>query len=496
MGAVIYFTGIIFSLIIMNLIATLLKRYLFKSVPLKQNNPQYKLFKEIPTLKSYPLIGHSYLFFPGAKYKSERLTEAFVDISRTLGPIFRLQLGATDMVVTLNPDDSRTLFQNEGRTPKRPAFAALVHYRTKAFNSVGVVPGNGEEWYKMRKGVTPLLQHQVINPYKKQQQEIAKIFTDYVKLHRGENFVLQDIYSHLLKFTIEAISVVSPGHHFHCLFNDNEETQTIIDASINFMDGLHRTLMEPPLWKIWKTAGYKKLETSHNTIYKILRSHLEDIEKQYHKDPEKLKEMHPYMYSLFSNDQISLEDKIMLAIEIFLGGIDATATTIAFTCYYLSRDRDVQEIARSSLSEGTDFLKACIKETLRLSPTAGGNSRYLINDTIMSGYFVPKETLVLSLHSGLSKDNNIFNEAEKYYPQRFMKDTRENFHRFASLPFGHGPRMCPGKRVAENEMVILLAEILKNFVLEPAGSDNVGMVFRMNRIPDRPINIKFVNTNH
>lgn len=59
----------------------------------------------------------------------------------------------------------------------------------------------------------------------------------------------------------------------------------------------------------------------------------------------------------------------------------------------------------------------------------------------------------------MSRDETYFKEAEKYYPQRFIKATRENFHRYASLPFGHGPRMCPGKRVAENEIVILLEEV-------------------------------------
>jgi hypothetical protein len=67
---------------------------------------------------------------------------------------------------------------------------------------------------------------------------------------------------------ISAISVVSPGHRFHCLLSDDLETKKIIAASIDFMDGLYKTLIEPPIWKIWKTSAYKKLESSHNTIYK------------------------------------------------------------------------------------------------------------------------------------------------------------------------------------------------------------------------------------
>ncbi|XP_068893179.1 cytochrome P450 CYP12A2-like [Tenebrio molitor] len=468
----------------------------FPTITFCRNYAALKSFKSIPTLKSYPLVGHSYLFFPGGKYKADRLTEAFLDINKTLGPIFKLKLGGSDMVITLDPDHTQILFQSEGKNPQRPPFPALVHYREKVFNSAGVVPGNGEEWYRLRKGVTPLLKSQLIESYKKQQKEIANTFVEYVKKHRDENLTLSDVYTHLLKFTIEAISVVSPGHRFHCLLGDDLETKKIIVASIDFMDGLYKTLIEPPIWKIWKTSAYKKLESSHNTIYNILKQHLEDVKIKYSENPEDVKKTQPYMYYLISNDTLSWEDKIMLAIEIFLGGIDATATTIAFTLHYLSQNVEVQESARLSITEGEQFLRACIRETLRLSPTAGGNSRFLNHDTVMGDYIIPKGMLVLSLNSALSLDEKYFHQAHKYNPQRFIKATKEEFHRYASLPFGHGPRMCPGKRVAENEIIILLTEILKNFRLEPAGNTDVGMVFRMNRVPDRPINIKFANTNH
>ncbi|RZC32340.1 cytochrome P450 CYP12A2-like [Asbolus verrucosus] len=358
-----------------------------------------KTFSDVPTLRSFPLIGHSYLFFPGGKYKAERLTEAFIDISKRLGSIFKLNLGGSNMLITLDPDHTQILFRNEGPKPERPPFPALLHYRKKTFHSSGVVPGNGDEWFKLRQGVTPLLKIQLIAAYKSEQEDIAKTFVHYIKTYRDENNILNDLYSHLLKFTIE-------------------ETEEIVKASIDFMDGLYTTLMEPPVWKMWKTNGYKKLESSHSTVHSYA---------QYVKNPEDFKNSQPYMYSLLSNNNLSLEDKIMLAIEVFLGGIDATATTAAFTLYYLARNPEIQEIART----------------------------------------------ILSLNSALSKNENYFTQAHKYHPQRFVKETRENIHKFASLPFGHGLR-----------------------ILDFAGDSDVGMVFRMNRIPDRPINIKFTNTNH
>lgn len=51
-------------------------------------------------------------------------------------------------------------------------------------------------------------------------------------------------------------------------------------------------------------------------------------------------------------------------------------------------------------------------------------------------------------------------EAAKFYPERWM-NTKENYklHRFASLPYGHGARMCLGRRFADLEIEVLLAKV-------------------------------------
>lgn len=179
-----------------------------------------KSYKEVPTLRQFPLLGHSYLFLPGGnymfktiltliliifwpgKYKSEKLTEAIHDISKTLGPIFKLNLGGMDILITINANHTEAMYRNEGRYPKRPAFPALLHYRKKTFNSAGVVPGNGEEWHHFRKGVNPLLKTQLVSCYADQHESIAKDFVKYINRTKHKD-LLEDIFTHLLKYSIE-----------------------------------------------------------------------------------------------------------------------------------------------------------------------------------------------------------------------------------------------------------------------------------------------------
>lgn len=146
-----------------------------------------------------------YLFIPTGKYKVDRLTEAVLDISKTLGKIFKLNFNGKDMVITIDADDAKTLFLNEGKYPVRPPFPALVHYRRKRFNSIGVVPGNGEDWYKLRSGVTPLLKSSLVQGYSKEHKDVADTFVEYIGINRNDNYILEDLFQHLLKFTIEGI---------------------------------------------------------------------------------------------------------------------------------------------------------------------------------------------------------------------------------------------------------------------------------------------------
>ncbi|KAJ8978275.1 hypothetical protein NQ317_009615 [Molorchus minor] len=257
----------------------------------------------------------------------------------------------------------------------------------------------------------------------------------------------------------DAISVVCPGNTFKCISQHDSQTNEIITASNDFMDGI------------------------------VMSDNLIKIKKQFSNNPDLVKSEQPYMYSLLNNKQLTDDDIVMLSMEIFLGGIDTTATTTGLTLHYLAKNTVVQNQARNDASTSDmKYLRACIKETLRLSPTAGANSRLLAEDTFFGDYLVPKKTLVLAFSSVTSHDEKYFKNATSYCPDRWLRDSGQEFHKFASLPFGYGPRMCPGKRLAENEIILL------NFELELVGEANIGMVYRMNRIPDKPITIKFIDT--
>lgn len=76
------------------------------------------------------------------------------------------------------------------------------------------------------------------------------------------------------------------------------------------------------------------------------------------------------------------------------------ASALAMTLYYLSKDKRRQEIALADLNDNAhSYLRACLKETLRLSPTAGATARKLPVDVTMNSYHIPAEVIEFQLKS-------------------------------------------------------------------------------------------------
>ena len=56
-----------------------------------------------------------------------------------------------------------------------------------------------------------------------------------------------------------------------------------------------------------------------------------------------------------------------------------------------------------------------------------------------------------------------FNRTVHYF--RFSEQNRQDSHQYSFLPFGQGPRMCPGQKLAIIKVKIAVINILRNFTL-------------------------------
>jgi cytochrome P450 len=185
-------------------------------------------------------------------------------------------------------------------------------------------------------------------------------------------------------------------------------------------------------------------------------------------------------------------------LTMLLAGEDTTAQSLAWSIHLLCERPDVfgrlREEADRALGESRTprdfesvqdlpYFDAVISEVMRLQPVAPLIALEAIDDMVVGDVAVPKGTWFdLMMRVPATKAEH-FSDPEKFRPERWLQarphgDTAQNptpaaGHAHvpqASIPFGSGPRICPGRSLALLEMRVVLATLVHNFDLVREGS--------------------------
>jgi cytochrome P450 len=161
---------------------------------------------------------------------------------------------------------------------------------------------------------------------------------------------------------------------------------------------------------------------------------------------------------------------------MLFAGEDTTANTLAWLIYLMKRHpealnraqdevrRLAPDLAEFSLEQlgKLDYLEACVSEAMRLKPVAPFLGFDAICDTTVADVRVPAGTLVWCVLRHDSVDEHHFPNAGAFDPQRWLSGADKRI----AMPFGAGPRICPGRYLALLEIKLAMAMLLGNFEIE------------------------------
>ena len=139
-----------------------------------------------------------------------------------------------------------------------------------------------------------------------------------------------------------------------------------------------------------------------------------------------------------------------------------------------SQFASVEDIHSGPALTSCSYLRACIDEAMRLSPSVGGllPREVLAGGITIDGEQIPAGTVIGVPHYTIHHNAAYYPEPFKYVPERWIANKSEKASagvfteddvavaHSAFCPFSIGPRGCIGKGLAYIEMSITLARVL------------------------------------
>ncbi|KAK0202176.1 cytochrome P450 monooxygenase [Desarmillaria ectypa] len=180
---------------------------------------------------------------------------------------------------------------------------------------------------------------------------------------------------------------------------------------------------------------------------------------------------------------MGLEELIAESLTLLVAGSDTTANTSCAIIYYLARIPSIQEKLHKELDDHLDsdvataeqvknlpYLQAVINEGLRLySTVAIGLPRVAPEGGMMIfGNYFPAGTVISVPIYTIHRDPAAFgDDVDEFRPERWFERDSVSLSK-GFYPFSVGPRACIGRNLANLELQIIIASILKrfHFVLE------------------------------
>ncbi len=166
-----------------------------------------------------------------------------------------------------------------------------------------------------------------------------------------------------------------------------------------------------------------------------------------------------------------LRDELM---TLLFAGHETTATALAWAFYWIHslprvRQKLLQEL--DGLGENPDpmelsrlpYLSAVCQETLRIYPVGMLTFPRVVRSTVeLLGHQLEPGTVVFGSIYLTHRREDLYPEPLEFKPERFLE---RQFSPYEYLPFGGGSRRCIGLALAQLEMKLVLATILRDFDL-------------------------------
>jgi cytochrome P450 len=451
---------------------------------------------DLPGPRALPLVGNLF------QIRRQRLHQCVEAWGREYGPFFRFKLGPRTLLAVTDSEALSTALRDRPDGFRRTKLLETIGLE------MGLTPGlfgaNGEAWRRQRRMVMAGFDPTHVKAYfpslLKVTQRLHGRWLKAVTSARGGTIELQP---ELMRYTVDAISGLAFGADINTLESDDEVIQQHLDKI--FPAVYKRLFSLIPWWRLVRLPADRRLERSVAEVNRAIAGFIAQARARLATDPARRVQPPNLLEAMIvaadeGGSGVGDREVTGNVLTMLLAGEDTTANTLAWMIYLLHRhpaalqraQDEVRALApdvaafTSELMASLDYLEACAHETMRLKPVAPFQVIEALRDTEIKGIRVPKGMGLWCVMRGDSISEQHFPNAQAFEPERWLGGSSgaASAAKRVSMPFGAGPRICPGRYLALLEIKMAMAMLLAHFdineVSTPDGAEAVEqMAFTM-----------------
>jgi len=455
--------------------------------PVARARPAPRQLADLPGPRGIPLLGNLLQLDP------PRMHQQLEQWCKDFGPFFKLKLGRRYTLIVGDHQAVASMLRDRPDGFKRTT--RLEQIGAEMGLKPGVFAANDDEWRRQRRMVMAGFDPAHVKGYFPSLQGVAdRLVRRWQKAARDGRDI--DLQADLMRYTVDTIAGLAFGAEVNTLESDGDVIQQHLDKIFPAL--LKRMLSPLPTWRWFPTRTDRELARGMAAVNEAVDGFVAQARRRIEADPALRTQPRNLLEAMIAAadepgsgiTDVQVSGNVM---TMLLAGEDTTANTIAWLIDLLWRHPDAlaratEEVRRvigdskqpsfEQVSQ-LDFVEACAHETMRLRPVAPILGLQAKKDVVVGGVQVPKGTVVVNLMRRDGVNENHVPRAAAFEPQRWLADggpgaVAGNARR-TSMPFGAGPRICPGRYLALAEMKMLVAMLLWHFEIDgvttPDGAD-------------------------
>jgi len=364
---------------------------------------------------------------------------------------------------------------------------ARLGVAAREFGFDGVFAANGERWRRQRPMVMASFDPAHTRSFFPSLVRVTERFARRWQRAAAANEEI-DLQADLMRYTVDVTAGLAFGADINTIESRGEVIQEHLDK---ILPALFRRLMAPfPYWRYLTLPRERALDGHLAALHQAVAGFIAQARERIGREPRLREEPANLIEAMIvardaRDSGLDDADVAGNVLTMLLAGEDTTANTLAWMIYLLERHpeaaRRASDEVRGALGgepfavryeqlAGMAFVEACANETMRLRPVAPLIFAEAVRDRVVAGVAVPAGQLIMCLMRPAATDERHFENAAAFKPERWLAEAAAPkaaaSAKRVSMPFGAGPRLCPGRYLAMLEIKMVIAMLLAGFEID------------------------------